>query len=268
MLTPQPFLARVPSKSRGFTLIELLVVVAIIAVLIAILLPAVNQARERAKQVTCSSSLRQLATYFAMYNSDFNDWVCPPDTTRFAGYKDGDPSYPYPALLRRYLNDPLIRDPDDVTKYPNAQERMWSPISGNYRGGGPTVLQCPSNPNRMQYTWGVHYGMNDIPTIYTRDPINYGAFTPPWLTLGKVLEPSRVFYVMESDSRDWLNDATINGLYGYRLSNNIVTWGKWHSGGMNLMMYDGHVEYWFADQLDRIARTWWQIRQPPWYQVQ
>jgi prepilin-type N-terminal cleavage/methylation domain-containing protein/prepilin-type processing-associated H-X9-DG protein len=64
-------------KRNGFTLIELLVVVAIIAVLVAVLLPALRSARERAKQVTCSSNLRQIGLGLRMYLDDWNG-VFPP----------------------------------------------------------------------------------------------------------------------------------------------------------------------------------------------
>ena len=49
-------------KQRGFTIVELLVVISIIATLVAILLPAVNMARESARNVKCKSNIRQLAT--------------------------------------------------------------------------------------------------------------------------------------------------------------------------------------------------------------
>ncbi|MEO7716847.1 MAG: DUF1559 domain-containing protein [Capsulimonas sp.] len=62
---------------RGFTLIELLVVIAIIAILAAILFPVFAQAREKARQTTCQSNLKQIGTAWLMYVQDYDEVAMP-----------------------------------------------------------------------------------------------------------------------------------------------------------------------------------------------
>lgn len=72
---------RVPGRNKNlihvFTLIELLVVIAIIAILAALLLPALNQARDRAKSISCTSKLKSLMNAEILYSDNNDDFMCP-----------------------------------------------------------------------------------------------------------------------------------------------------------------------------------------------
>jgi len=78
---PEPNTAARPRRRSGFSLVELLVVVAIIALLIGILIPAVGKARSVAESAVCGSNLKQVGTGFATYASQFNDYLPGPNTS-------------------------------------------------------------------------------------------------------------------------------------------------------------------------------------------
>src|SRR5579859_5160908 len=104
-------------KRRGFTLIELLVVIAIIAVLAAILFPVFAKAREKARQATCISNMRQIGMATRMYMQDYDDRF--PQTKRASSnpaVDDADGSLEDPdygsifVMISRYSGHPVTED--------------------------------------------------------------------------------------------------------------------------------------------------------------
>ena len=76
---------------KGFTLIELLVVIAIIAILMAILMPAMNRVKEQARRSTCLSNLRQLGLGWVMYADEHDDMLINGDTGEYSIHQDQTP---------------------------------------------------------------------------------------------------------------------------------------------------------------------------------
>ena len=138
-------------RSNGFTLIELLVVVAIIAILAAMLLPALSRAREKARQAKCISNLKQLSLACLMYVNDNNEYF------PAALYYDsnGTPTWWYPILLPYLTNSSLPATISAFTTF----------IAKN----SSSVYTCPSQTPPSPA--GVDYALSGSSVWYTGTPI-------------------------------------------------------------------------------------------------
>ncbi len=132
---------RRPGRRKQFTLLELLIVIAIISVLAAMLLPALNKARDKAKSSACIGNLKQIGVYSLLYADDYDGWIVPaqqknpgPDTT---------------------INDIIV-----------GTDLFWAETLGAYyirdRAGYISMFSCPAMPEKMGGTGNypfTHYGV-------------------------------------------------------------------------------------------------------------
>src|SRR5687767_2452957 len=98
-------------QRRGFSLVELLLVIGIIALLLAMLMPALSRARRQAQMVACQSNMRQVGQAMVIYAQQWNGWIFPPEA------RSGRPeNQRLPALLFKppVWNPPIMLCPSDI----------------------------------------------------------------------------------------------------------------------------------------------------------
>jgi prepilin-type N-terminal cleavage/methylation domain-containing protein/prepilin-type processing-associated H-X9-DG protein len=227
-------------RTRGFTLVELLVVIGIIAVLMSILLPALNRARESAKAVTCASNLKQIGIAFAMYVNDNNDF-----TPNFIYNPSPDPQIPGELQWSHALWRYLAARPTGVgvTGMEEMKQTVFfcpSAKSSRQRFVGWGATPCSYMPNSAVMN---HNYWDSVQRIRHRKhgPIRFKArqmaLAETWLGTSPAWD---LVESWEPNSAIWVGEYRLKGM-------NVGSRGcvlPWHSGGRtsNILMADWHVE--------------------------
>lgn len=202
-------------NKKGFTLIELLVVIAIIAILAAILFPVFAKAREKARQTSCLSNVKQLMTGVMMYTQDYDE-VLPWAPQH---WNDGQTWNTWPFQIEPYC-------------------KSWD------------LMACPSTKKGAMDYQGLHYPV--WPTYAVTTPIVTGAAPIP---MAAVTSPASKIFLADSNhpvlgnEQGWL---TASACGHWVCGNNVLTTHKWmvpHNDGLNVGYIDGHSKWVKAQKL-------------------
>ena len=219
---------------RGFTLIELLVVIAIIAILAAILFPVFARAREKARQTSCLSNLKQVALSFTMYASDFD--------SMYPGTWTG-----YPTTIWAHLLLPYMKNTQIMT-CPSKPAQSWS--GGlNMRTG---TYGYGAADRRMGYGYNTSWSSAGMP----HQGVGRGLNATTGCSETDIVRPAE--HILVSESQPYVPATYGDSICDTVQIQNSSAYPEYrHNEGANVALADGHAKWYQQTALIGSNRYMW-----------
>jgi prepilin-type processing-associated H-X9-DG protein/prepilin-type N-terminal cleavage/methylation domain-containing protein len=261
-------------RRAAFTLVELLVVIGIIAILIALLMPAIARARENALRVKCAANLRSIGQGMALYVQQYGSYPC------FSVTSNNGRSYAiWPTRLRAFagVHQSVFHCPvqDNQFEWPIDDARPGDRATDPYTRYGYEDGERMLDAAGALFSYGYNAngtGDSSFPLAEQRGlgwMLNLSNPSDPRsgeLRATRVKVASEMIAVADSSADGWA-DLIVGATSDFRDYQGKSGWpGKVHRGGANVLFCDGHVQWYlqkdlvpasFSDPAERRKRRMW-----------